>query len=257
MKKVKLTIGMTIVALIVSIIIGGPFQTSQGKEKTAIRVLVWSEGSAPKDVYPNDINGAIAEHLGKVKGLTVKTANLSDPDQGLSQAALDNTDVLFWWGHRYHNKVNQEVGDRIVKRVKEGGMGFVAVHSAHHSQPFKALLSATGNLTAKNEGTPEHIHVVTASHPIAKGVKDFTIPKEEEYLEPFDVPQPETLVFRSKWDNGHEFRSGCVWTAGKGKVFYFRPGHESYPTMHQPEVVKILTHAAFWAGSKNGKEARP
>ena len=97
----------------------------------------------------------------------------------------------------------------------------------------------------------------TASHPIAKGVKDFTIPKEEIYMEPFDVPEPQVLVFRSKWDSGEEFRSGCVRTAGKGKVFYFRPGHETFPVYNQPEVVKILTNAAFWAGTKNGKDARP
>lgn len=257
MKKAKWTAGMIPAVLLGSIIIGGLFQAGVAKEKTGLRVLVWSEGSAPKDVYPNDINTAIAEHLGKVKGLAVKTANLSDPEQGLSQAALDNTDVLFWWGHKYHGQISQEAVDRIVKRVKEGGMGFVAIHSAHHSKPFKTLLNASGDLKARNDGSPEHIHVVTSNHPIAKGIKDFTIPKTEMYIEPFKVPDPEAVVFHSKWDTGEEFRSGCVWTVGKGKVFYFRPGHETYPIMHNPTVVKILTNAAFWAGSKNGKAAHP
>lgn len=257
MKITGRTLGLTLMAVVLSLAISGLLQTSQGKDKSPIRVVVWSEGTADKAVYPNDINGAIAEHLGKAKGVSVKTVNFSDPEHGLTQEVLNNTDVLFWWGHKLHGKVSDEVVDRVVKRVKENGMGFVAVHSGHHSKPFKALLNATGNLKAKNDGTPEHITVVAPNHPLAKGVKNFTIPKEEIYMEPFDVPEPEVIVFRSKWDSGQEFRSGCVWTVGKGKVVYFRPGHETFPALNQPEVVKVLTNAALWAGAKNGKEARP
>lgn len=255
MQKETITAGILV---ILSTIVSGSLQMLLSKDKPSVRVLVWSEASAPKNVYPNDINAAIAEHLSKQKNLIVKTASLNDPEQGLSQEALDNTDVLFWWGHKYHNKVEGAAVDRIIKRVKEGGMGFVAIHSAHYSKPFKALLNAPADLGGwREDGSPEHVHVVTPSHPIAKGIKDFTIPHTEMYNEPFKVPEPEVVVFHSKWDKGEEFRSGCIWTIGKGKVFYFRPGHETYPIMHDPNVVKILTNAAFWAAAKDNKEKQP
>ncbi|MBI1748444.1 MAG: ThuA domain-containing protein [Acidobacteria bacterium] len=165
-----------VVAFFVIVCVATLSPISLAKQKADIRVLAWSEGTADKAIYPNDINSALAEHLGKIKGLSVKTANFSDPDHGLTQRALDQTDVLFWWGHRHHNKVDQKVVDRVVKRVKEGGMGLVALHSSHFSRPFKALLNTTGTLTSKDEGTAEHIQVVTPGHPIAKGIKDFTIP---------------------------------------------------------------------------------
>ena len=104
-------------------------------------VVVWAEGTAPKNVYPNDINGAVAEGLKKsLTGWNVVVANLSDADQGLPDSLLAKCDVLIWWGHKKHKSVNDELVGKIVKRVKEEGMGFIALHSSHFAKPNLALM---------------------------------------------------------------------------------------------------------------------
>src|SRR5947209_7099625 len=87
-----------------------------------IRVLCWAEGTAPRSVYPQDISGAVAEVLRSAGGFDVHTAALDDADQGVSDAALAGTDVLFWWGHQRHGQVRDDRVDAIGKRVREGGM---------------------------------------------------------------------------------------------------------------------------------------
>jgi trehalose utilization protein len=200
-------------------------------------------------MYPNDISGAVAEALKAAGGFQVRTAAMAEADQGVSDAALAETDVLFWWGHVRHRRVQDDRVEAILKRVKEGGMGFVALHSSHYAKPFKRLIEDTGDLggVGINEA-PEQIAVKAPSHPIAKGVSDFAIPREEFYNEPFKVPSPDVLIFESTWSTGQRFRSGCLWQKGKGQVFYFRPGHETFPTFFQPEVKTILVNAARWLG---------
>ena len=213
------------------------------------RVLVWSEGTAPASVYPDDIRGAIAQSLSKLRGYDIQTATLSDPDNGVSEATLAQTDVLVWWGHQKHGDVPDEAVERIVKRIKNGGMGFVALHSSHFAKPLQAVLGMSGAWKEYvNDGKPETLHVTLPQHPIARGVRDFTFPKEERYEEPFVVPAPDAAPFDALYEStGTRARQGLCWTRGKGRVFYFRPGHEEYPIYFMPEVRRILRNAILWA----------
>lgn len=218
-----------------------------------IRVRVWSEHTAPKAVFPDDINGAVAAGLREADpGLQVTTAELVDPDDGVSAADLEQTDVLVWWGHLLHRKVSDAAVERIVARVREGGMGFVALHSAHMSKPYTALIEDDGRLGGVAlDGGKETITVKDSDHPVAKGVGDFVIPKEESYDEEFGLGKPDSVVFHSAFDNGQQFRSGVAYTIGAGRVFYFRPGHEEYDTLFQPEVKKVIHNAVLWTAGRS------
>jgi trehalose utilization protein len=219
------------------------------------KVIVWSEGTAPKNVYPMDINTAIAEGLKPMKEWEVVTASINDPDQGLSDESLNSANVLIWWGHQRHGDVKDELVQRIVKRVKENGMGFIATHSAHYSKPLKAILGTNcGWKYYIDDGAPVELIVKAPSHPIARGVKDFTVPKTERYGDPFEVPTPETLVFDGIYtlkDGSKEHaQQGMVWTVGKGRVFYFQPGHEAYPIYFQDEIRKVFRNGVNWCAGK-------
>jgi len=217
----------------------------------AIRVRVWSEHTAPKAVYPDDINGAVAAALRQDPRLQVTTAELVDPDEGLSANDLEQTDVLVWWGHLLHRRVTDAAVERIVNRVRDGGMGFVALHSAHMSKPFTALIEDDGRLGGvEADGGKETITVEAPDHPVAQGVSDFVIGKEESYDEEFGCGKPDTVVFHSKFDNGQEFRSGVAYSIGTGRVFYFRPGHEEYETLYQPEVIQVIRNAVHWTSGR-------
>ena len=222
---------------------------ASGQAKKNKKILVWSEGTAPKSVYPNDINGAVAACLSGLRGYDVQTSGLNDPDQGVSEATLNSTDVLFWWGHQKHGQVTDENVARIVRRVKEDGMGVVFLHSAHFSKPLKAVLGATGAWKEYiNDGQPQNISVLVPNHPIARGVRPFVVPKEERYEEPFEVPQPEAVVFDGFYESTKTHaRQGLCWTIGKGRVFYLRLGHEEFPVYFMPEVRRILRNSALWA----------
>ncbi len=218
-------------------------------------VVVWSEGTAPKNVYPNDINGAIAEGLKDLKGWEVVTANLSDPDQGMSDELLNRADVLIWWGHQKHGQVKDELVNKIVKRVKEDGMGFISLHSSHFAKPNKALMGTACSWGAYvGDSTTLKVTVKDSEHPIAKGIKDFTINHEERYSDPYAVPTPESVVFEGvatlKDGKLDPSQQGFAWTVGKGRFFYFQPGHETNPVFYDANVRKIMINAVKWAAPK-------
>ncbi len=216
-----------------------------------IRVLLWSERSEPHSVYPNGINGALADYLGKRPDMEVKTAALTDEDAGLSESVLDQTDVIIWFGHVRHNKVPDDAVDRIVKHVRERGMGFIALHSSHYSKPLKKLLNATGAWSSYvNHGKPEQMWVVLPDHPIARGMSDFTIPQTEIYTEPFEVPTPEAVVVEGTWESGHRGREVMTWTIDKGRLVYIRAGHEEYPIYFVPEMQKLVANCVEWAAGR-------
>jgi trehalose utilization protein len=217
-----------------------------------IRVLAWSEQSEPRQVYPNGISGALAEHLGSQADMQVRTASIDDADQGVSDAALAQTDVLLWFGHVKHDKVTQDSVDRVLRHVKERGMGFLPLHSSHYSKPLKQLTGTSGSWRNYVEnGKPARLLVVDAAHPIVQGVNDFTIPREEFYAEPYDVPTPEAVVLVGLYDDGREVaRDGITWTIGSGRVFYFRPGHETYPIYYMPEVRRIIENGVRWCARR-------
>jgi len=222
-----------------------------------IKVTVWNEGRHEKThpavaaVYPKGIHTAIAEGL-QPYGFQIRTATLDEPEHGLSEDVLANTDVLTWWGHMAHKEVSDDVVDRVQKRVWEG-MGLVVLHSAHFSKIFKRLMGTGCDLKWREAGERERVWVVEPGHPIAEGLGDyFEIEHEEMYGERFDIPAPDTLVFLSWFQGGEVFRSGCCYYRGAGKVFYFRPGHEYFPTYFLPSVRRVIANAVRWAAPIEG-----
>lgn len=218
------------------------------------RVTVWNEhrqevsDEAVKKVYPDGISAAVAEGL-RANGVEeVRTAHLDEPGQGVPDEVLAETDVLFWWGHVAHDEVSEETVQRVHKRVLQG-MGLVVLHSGHYSKIFKRVLGTSGDLGGvREEGEVETLWVTAPGHPIAAGIDgSIRIEHEEMYGEYFDVPEPETTVFVSWFAGGEVFRSGLCYTRGRGRVFYFRPGHETHPAYHQDEIRKVLANAARWA----------
>ena len=218
-----------------------------------IRVTVWNEYKHEVQdenigkIYPKGIHGAIADFLGKEDDIEVRCATLADPDCGLTQDVLDNTDVLIWWGHIAHDQVPDEVVDRVQDAVLKG-MGMIFLHSAHHSKPFKRLMGTTCNLCWREDGDMERVWVVDPGHPITQGLgKYFELEHEEMYGEPFGVPEPQKVVFLGWYEGGEAFRSGCCYVRGNGKIFYFQPGHESYPTYYNKDVQTVVKNAVRWA----------
>lgn len=102
----------------------------------------------------------------------------------------------------------------------------------------------------RNDGKPSTITVLQKTHPIVKGLPaKLSLPHTEMYNEPFHIPAPDELIFEECWEGGEWFRSGCLWQLGKGKVFYFRPGHETYPIFKEKWVMQLLTNAITWMGT--------
>jgi trehalose utilization protein len=219
-----------------------------------LRVVVWGENvheskhETVKKVYPNGMHTVIADGLRKSgDDLEVSTATLQEPDHGLSKDRLASTDVLTWWGHTAHREVGDEIVDRVHERVLQG-MGLIVLHSGHYSKIFKRLMGTSCSLTWREAGEKERVWVCNPGHPIAAGVDTyFEIPNEEMYGEPFGIPSPDEQVFISWFEGGDVFRSGNCWHRGNGKVFYFRPGHETYPTYFDANVRRVIANAVRWA----------
>lgn len=224
----------------------------------SIRVTIWNEyrhetsSEIVAAVYPDGIHAAIAGGLQNEADFTVGTATLDEPDQGLPPAVLDRTDVLIWWGHKAHKEVPDELVDRIQRRVL-AGMGLIVLHSGHESKVFQRLMGTSASLKWREATDKERIWVVRPGHPIVDGLGEYIeLPREEMYGEFFDIPQPDELIMVSWFSGGEIFRSGCCFFRGKGKIFYFRPGHETYPTYFDPEVRKVIANAVRWAAPVEG-----
>ena len=217
-----------------------------------VSVTVWNEfieeqtNDEVASVYPDGIHEILASGL-RERGHEVRTATLDEPDHGLTPEVLDDTDVLVWWEHRAHEDVDDEIVDRVCDRIYDG-MGFVPLHSAHFSKPFKQLMGTSCSLTYRESRERERVWTVDPTHPITAGLDDsFVIPETEMYGEPFEVPEPDQLVFVSWFEGGEVFRSGCCYQRGNGRIFYFRPGHETYPVYHEPVVLDVIDNAVEWA----------
>lgn len=218
-----------------------------------IRVTVWNEygdyqtEGDVKKAYPETLHGAIKNFLQTDEEITVKTAVLDDEDYGLSQEVLDNTDVLIWWAHLRHREIPDEVAFRVVESVQKG-MGAIFLHSAHRAKPFRYLMGTSCSLTWRENEESERLWVTSPSHPIVQNIGNYVnIPCEETYGEFFDIPEPDELVFIGWFKGGEAFRSGCCYKRGLGKVFYFQPGHETFPIYKQPEIQTIIKNAVKWA----------
>lgn len=270
----------------------------------SVNVLVWDERQPRQaEAYDNFLGNEIAARLGALPGLTVVSVGQDDPGHGLG--TLDEQDVLVWWGHVRQGEVPDEIGQRVVERVRSGKLALIALHSAHWSVPFmEAMYSRTRddakrrfpNPDTKFEfvpppgrmppaydslvtpayyafvrrgkvsqvrvdlpncvfpgvdahGKPSMVTVTMPEHPIMAGLpRQFEVPQSEMYDEPFHVPEPDQVLFREDWRSGGWFRGGMLWKLGEGKVFYFRPGHETFPVFKDPNVSRILENAVRWLG---------
>jgi trehalose utilization protein len=224
-------------------------------EQRPVRVTVWGENvheqrdESVRAIYPDGMHAAIAAGLRASLGdrVRVRTATLDQPEHGLSQSVLDETDVLTWWGHVAHEQVEDAVVDRVQDAVL-GGMGLLALHSAHYSKIIRRLLGTSCSLRWRNDGERELVWTVDPAHPIAAGVpQPIVIEAQEMYGEHFDIPTPDELVFVSSFAGGEVFRGGCCFRRGAGRLFYFSPGDQEYPVYHHPDVQRVLANAVLWA----------
>ncbi|WP_372526036.1 ThuA domain-containing protein [Piscinibacter sp.] len=228
-----------------------------------ISVIVWNEylhereDAGVRAIYPDGLHAVIADALRATPAiqrgalpLEVGTATLDQPEHGLSEERVAGCDVLVWWGHKAHHQVSDSVVERVQRRVLEG-MGLVVLHSGHFSKVFRRLMGTNCSLKWREADERERIWVVEPSHPIAAGLGEyFELPYEEMYGERFDIPPPDSTVFISWFEGGEVFRSGCCWQRGHGRIFYFRPGHEAYPTYHDANVQRVLANAVQWAAPR-------
>ena len=225
-----------------------------------IRVTVWNEYRHEKTdeqiakIYPEGMHAAIAGYLNQQCGIEARTATLDETEHGLTDEVLANTDVMTWWGHMAHREVRDEIVAKVHQRVLEG-MGLIVLHSGHFSKIFVKLMGTTCYLKWREIGEKERLWVMEPGHPIVEGLGEYIeLPQTEMYGERFDIPAPDTLVFVSWFAGGEIFRSGCCYHRGNGKVFYFRPGHETYPIFHNEQVLRVIANAVRWAAPVDGPQ---
>lgn len=228
----------------------------------SIRVTVWNEFRHERDenhearnVYPDGIHTVISGFLNDA-GYDASTATLDEPEHGLTQEVIDNTDVFVWWGHMAHHEVDDVIVEKVKARVLAGA-GLIVLHSGHFSKIFQRLMGTTCNLKWREANEKERLWVVNPAHPIVAGLGEyFELPEEEMYGEHFDIPQPDELLLVSWFSGGEVFRSGATFSRGAGKIFYFRPGHETHPTYFDANVQKVINNAVKWAAPNNGPEVK-
>jgi trehalose utilization protein len=224
---------------------------------SAVRVTVWNEGRHEKihpevtKIYPNGMHNVIGDHL-RAQGMTVRTATFDESEHGLTEEVLAETDVLTWWGHMLHNDVSDAVVDRVQRRVLKG-MGLIVLHSGHESKIFKKLMGTTCDLKWREADERERLWVVTPGHPIVEGIGPYIeLEASEMYGEPFDIPNPDALIFVSWFQGGEVFRGGACFQRSRGRIFYFSPGHETYPIYYNKDVQRVITNAVRWAAPIDG-----
>ena len=225
-----------------------------------IEVTVWNEyiherrDEPVRTIYPEGIHGAIAAGIAPLGPFDIRTATLDEPEHGLTQAVLDSTDVLLWWGHTAHDQVSDEVVDRVQHAVL-GGMGLIVLHSGHFSKPFRRLMGTSCSLRWREAGEHERLWNLRPDHPMMAGIPDhIELAEEEMYGERFDIPHPDELLMIGWFPGGEVFRSVCTWNRGLGRVVYFQPGHETHPTYHDPNILRILANASGWAARRISRD---
>lgn len=227
-----------------------------------INVLVWNEfyhektEDRVKEIYPEGIHATISAFLSEESDFCVRTATLDDPECGLTDEVLAATDVLIWWGHMRHKHVPDEVAERVHNAVLSG-MGFIALHSAHHSKPFRRLMGTGADLGWREDGDRERLWVINYNHPIMAGITDryVELAHEETYAEPFTIPNPDEVLMIGSYEGGEVFRSAVTFHRDNGKIFYFQPGHETFPTFHHKTIQKIIKNAVRFVAPVNGRKA--
>ncbi len=220
---------------------------------TAVRARVWCEGPQPETAYPEGVGAAIGEILGDLPNVGVTRALLSDPAAGLSDEALEETDVLVWWGRLLHDEVPDDRVEAVVQRVRAGKLGFLALYASCGAKPFRRLMNSMPCEPGswREDGKPEYVTVQSPDHPIAAGVGPFTIPRTDMFSEPFAVPEPDAVILVSRWERGETVRSGLAWTVDRGRVAYLRAGPASFPVLHHPSVRQTIANAALWVARRS------
>jgi trehalose utilization protein len=221
-----------------------------------MRLTIWNEfihereHDSVRKTYPDGMHAVLAAAISRLLGdqVHIRIATFEQPEHGLGEQTLAETDVLTWWGHAAHARVADEIVERVHQCVLQG-MGLVVLHSAHNSKIFKRLMGTTCMLRWREAAEKERVWLVDPSHPIVDGLTDeyFEIDHSEMYGEHFDIPPPDELFAISWFEGGEVFRSGCTWRRGKGKVVYFSPGHETFPIYHNENVQRIIANAVKWA----------
>lgn len=229
-------------------------------ENKKLNVTVWNEfrhekeNEAVKKLYPEGMHKVIANTLGSEDNFHIRTATLDEPEHGLTEELVESTDVMLWWGHCAHDEVSDKIVKRVQKRVLEG-MGLIILHSGHFAKIFKALMGTNCSLKWREAAEKERLWNLEPSHPITKGIGEYIeLPNAEMYGERFDIPTPDKVIFVSWFEGGEVFRSGCTFKRGHGNIFYFRPGHETYPIFYNNEVIKVIANAVNWAKPEIIKE---
>jgi trehalose utilization protein len=219
---------------------------------TQIKITIWNEFRHEKknekirEIYPDGIHNAIATGIAS-ENFKIKTATLDEPEHGLPEEVLNDTDVLIWWGHCAHGEVKDETVKKVQTKVLEG-MGLIVLHSGHYSKIFRTLTGTNCSLKWRVQDEKERLWNIEPAHPITQGIGEYIeLPREEMYGERFDIPAPDKVIFLSWFEGGEVFRSGCCFERGHGKIFYFRPGHESYPTYYNKDILRVISNAAHWA----------
>ena len=217
-----------------------------------LRVLIWNEfrhektNPSVKSIYPNGIHGVIKEFLQEKVDCEIYTATLDDPECGINEEILNNTDVMIWWGHKFHKEVSDEIADMVVRHV-QAGMGFIALHSTHESKPFMRLMGTTCSVKWRKSGVKERLWNINPSHPIMKGIDNyFELEHVEMYGERFDIPKPDDILMISWYPSGEVFRSVCTWTRGNGRIVHIKPGHETFPIYYNENIQKLICNAVEW-----------
>ena len=213
-----------------------------------INVTIWNEEDNNQSAYPEGIHNALASFLKTDQVNTLRTATLSQPEHGLTEEVLNDTDVLVWWAHLYHGKVDDAIIQRVRQRVLQG-MGLILLHSAHASKIFEILLGTNvGRLRWREADERERVWIIEHNHAITQGIGEYIeVPKSETYGEYFDIPVPDELICISWYEGGEVFRSGCTFRRGQGKIFYFSPGHESFRIYDMPQIQRVIQNAVGWA----------
>jgi len=251
LKKLIRTIARALVPL-VGFVAACQGARAQAQTTAAVRVRVWCEGGTTSTVYPEGVGAVLAETVARRPDVVVTRGVLDDPDAGLSDLALDQTDALIWWGRARHDEVPDDRARAVATRVRQGRLGLVALYASGGGKPFRLLMGGMPCEPGswREDGRPEYVAVKAPDHPLAVGVAPFTIPRSDMFSEPFSVPEPDAVVFVSSWERGETVRSGMTWTVDKGRVVYLRAGSDAYPVLFHPAMRQAIGNAAVWVAPR-------
>jgi trehalose utilization protein len=222
----------------------------------ATDVLVWWGHRRQPEVSHEAVRGIVERiKAGKLSLIALHSAHWSQPFmEAMNARAIDDAMKVIPEAERATAKLDlvRPKPFAVPKRDESLTPALSKIQNADGTAAWRLLLPGCIFPAYRNDGKPSHLRTLLPEHPIARGIPaTWDLPQTEMYDEPFHVPVPDAVLFEEKWDAGEHFRSGCVWQVGKGRVFYFRPGHETYPIYRQELPLKIIENAARWLGTSS------